>query len=78
MADENGNNELAENTDHNASGSGFIVNVNQLQSMDIPLRFNRVKTDNGWIINVQEVGSRKSNSKLFNQYEKIGDCIGRG
>ena len=56
MADENGNNELAENTDHNASGSGFIVNVNQLQSMDIPLRFNRVKTDNGWIINVQEAG----------------------
>ena len=57
MAEENNNNnELAENTDDNAAGSGFIVNVNQMQSIDIPLRFNRIKTDNGWVINLLESG----------------------
>ena len=56
MAEENGNNELAERTDHNAAGSGFIVNVNQMQSIDIPLGFNRIKTDNGWVLNLLESG----------------------
>jgi hypothetical protein len=56
MADEKGMNEIDENTDQNSAGSGFVVNVNQMQSIDIPLRFNRVKTDNGWIINMLEPG----------------------
>lgn len=56
MADENGINEIDENTDQNTVGSGFVVNVNQIQSIDIPLRFNRVKTDNGWVINLLEPG----------------------
>ena len=56
MADENGMNEIAENTDQNAAGSGFVVNGGQIQSVDIPFQFNRVKTDNGWIINLLESG----------------------
>ncbi|MDE0316599.1 MAG: hypothetical protein OXM61_17070 [Candidatus Poribacteria bacterium] len=56
MADENGMNEIAENTDQNTAGSGFIVNVDQIQSIDIPLQFNRIKTDNGWVINILESG----------------------
>ncbi len=56
MADENDMNEINENTDQNAAGSGFVVNVNQIQSIDIPHQFNRVKTDNGWIINMLEPG----------------------
>ena len=53
MADENG---MTENTDQNSSEGGIIINILQMQSIDIPQRFNRVKTDNGWIINVLEPG----------------------
>ncbi|MDE0636038.1 MAG: hypothetical protein OXI43_09360 [Candidatus Poribacteria bacterium] len=56
MADENDMNEIDENTDQSAAGSGFVINVNQIQSIDIPHQFNRVKTDNGWIINMLEPG----------------------
>lgn len=56
MADENGMTEYTENTDRNSSEGGIIINILQMQSIDIPQRFNRVKTDNGWIINVLEPG----------------------
>ena len=56
MADENGMNEFSENTDRNTAESGIIISVLQVQSIDIPHRFNRVKTQNGWIINLLESG----------------------
>ena len=56
MADENGMNEFSENTDRNTAESGIIISVLQVQSIDIPQRFNRVKTQNGWIINLLESG----------------------
>ena len=56
MADENGMTEYTENTDKNSAEGGIIINILQMQSIDIPQRFNRVKTGNGWIINVLEPG----------------------
>ncbi len=56
MADENGMTEYTENTDRNSAEGGIIINILQMQSIDIPQRFDRVKTDNGWIINVLEPG----------------------
>ena len=52
MAEENGMEEYTEEIDHDASESGIILNFQQIQSIDIPQQFNRVKTDNGWIVNI--------------------------
>ena len=56
MADENTTNESTENTDHQSAENGVIINVNQLQSIDIPQRLNFVKTENGWIAHSLESG----------------------
>ena len=56
MTDENVMVELTEDSDPNSAESVLIVNVQQMQALEIPQRFERVKTENGWIINVLEAG----------------------
>ncbi len=57
MADENTMEELTDNTtDNNYAESVILINVQQMQSMEIPQRFNRVKTEHGWIIHLEEAG----------------------
>ena len=56
MADENTMDEFTENTDNNSAESVILINVQQMQSLEIPQRFNRVRTDGGWIIHIEEPG----------------------
>ena len=56
MADENGTNVPTENTEQNSAENGVVINVEQLQSINIPMRFNLVKTENGWIANILDAG----------------------
>lgn len=56
MAEENGKNQASENSNSDSPESGIILNIQQLQSIDINQRFNRVKTDNGWRINILDTG----------------------
>lgn len=51
MAEENGNNTIATETVQPLQAeSGVIINAAQVQSIDIGQQFTRVKTDNGWRI----------------------------
>ncbi len=51
MAEENGNNTIATETSPLMQAeSGMIINAAQVQSIDIGKQFTRVKTDNGWRI----------------------------
>ena len=51
MAEENGNNTIATETVQSLQAeSGVIINAAQVQSIDIGQQFTRVKTDNGWRI----------------------------
>lgn len=51
MAEENGNNTIATETSPLMQAeSGMIINAAQVQSIDIGQQFTRVKTDNGWRI----------------------------
>lgn len=56
MAEENAMEELTEHNNEDASESGIILNFQQVQSIDIPQRFNRVDTSNGWKINILDSG----------------------
>ncbi len=57
MADENTMEELTDNTTaNNSAESVILINVQQMQSMEIPQRFNRVRTEHGWIIHLEEAG----------------------
>lgn len=56
MADENTMDEFT-NATNNASAEGVIlINIQQMQSLELHQRFNRISTDNGWIIHVEEAG----------------------
>ena len=56
MTDENAIDEITDTSDNNSAESAILINVQQMQSMEIPQRFNRVRTENGWIIHVEEAG----------------------
>lgn len=57
MAEENGNNTITTETTETAppmqAASGIIINAAQVQSIDIGQQFTRVKTDNGWRIQLK-------------------------
>lgn len=54
MAEENGNNTIAtETAPPMQAESCIIINAAQVQSMDIGQQFTRVKTDNGWRIQLK-------------------------
>ncbi len=86
MAEENGMNQEVEDSSTETPESGVIFNINQLQSIDITQRFNRVKTSNGWRINILDTGKvtinfitsmRKIESMLMSgdAIERDGDDI---
>ena len=50
MAEQNGNENVAETQDQTEAASGVIINASQLQSIDISERFTRTKTETGWRI----------------------------
>lgn len=56
MTDENIKNEFSENPANNSAESVILINVQQMLSLEIPQRFNRTKTENGWIIHLGEAG----------------------
>ena len=56
MAEENAMVEMTESTDQNSSESGVVLNVEQMQTMEIQQRFNRVKSENGWTIHLLDTG----------------------
>ena len=56
MADENTMDEFTENTEPTSAESVIIINVQQMQSLEVPQRFNRIRTENGWIIHLEEAG----------------------
>ncbi len=89
MAEENGMDQATENSNNSNNEtpeSGIILNIMQLQSIDINQRFTRVKTDNGWRINILDTGKitinfitsmRKIESMLMSgdAIERDGDDI---
>ncbi len=86
MAEENGMDQATENSNNETPESGMILNIMQLQSIDINQRFIRVKTDNGWRINILDTGKvtinfitsmRKIESMLMSgdAIERDGDDI---
>ncbi len=52
MADEN----TMEESTNNTGESVTLINVQQMQSLEIPQRYNRVKTENGWKIHLEGAG----------------------
>ncbi len=56
MADENTMVELTESNDQNPAESGVVLNVEQMQSLEIQQRFNRVNSENGWTIHLLDTG----------------------
>ena len=56
MADENAMDEITDMTDNNSAESVILINVQQMQSLEIPQRFNRTRTERGWIIHVEGAG----------------------
>ncbi|MCY3743511.1 MAG: hypothetical protein OXH00_21055 [Candidatus Poribacteria bacterium] len=50
MAEQNGNENVAETQGQTEAASGVIINASQLQSIDISERFTRTKTETGWRI----------------------------
>lgn len=81
MAEENGMNENSENPQENNPESGFILNVQQIQSIDITSRFNKVHTDNGWIIHILEparlIVNYTTSMRKFETALMVGDLIER-
>ena len=77
MADENTMEELTDNTGESVT----LINVQQMQSLEIPQRFNRVKTENGWIIHLEEAGRVTVNfltsMRKFDTALLTGDLIER-
>ena len=56
MTDENAMDEFTETNDNSSAESVILINVKQMQSLELPQRFNRTKTENGWIIHVEGAG----------------------
>ena len=56
MAEENATIEMTESTDQGTPESGVVLNMEQMQTMEIQQRFNRVKTENGWTIHILDTG----------------------
>ena len=53
MAEQNGNENVAETQEQTAASSGVIISAAQLQSLDISDRFTRTKTATGWRIQLE-------------------------
>lgn len=56
MAEENAMDEMTESTDQGPSESGVVLNVEQMQTMEIEQRFNKVSSENGWTIQILDTG----------------------
>jgi len=56
MTEENATVEMTESTDQGSAESGVVLNVEQMQTMEIQQRFNRVKSENGWTIHILDTG----------------------
>lgn len=81
MADENGVTESTAITEQNAAENGVIINAEHLQSIDIPMQFNLIKGENGWIANILEGGQISINfitsMRKFETALMDGDTIER-
>lgn len=81
MTDENTMEEFSDNTEHKSAESVILINIQQMQSMEIPQRFSRVNTDNGWIIHLEAAGRVTVNfltsMRKFDTALLAGDMIER-
>ena len=81
MAEENAMIELTESTDQNTAESGIILNVEQMQTIEIQQRFNKVKAENGWTIHLLDTGRISINfitsMRKFETTLMAGDSIVR-